>query len=640
MAAVLAFRRRMEPTQRRLPRARAALRPHVPLLIVAALVAWVSWPVGGNLVTTPDLDGAWQLGLRMALHDGLDFGTDIVFTYGPLGFLQGPILVYPWGARLALVWVMLEHFTLCATLVWGLRRALGSLALAGLATVLVAALIFQEPTVVIGFTAAVVLAAGLAGPRGSPWIAAGLGFLTGVELLMKINTGITLALLGIAALAAAPAAPAARRPLAALFAGGAAVTVVIGWLATGQAVGAFDDYVVNSLSIVSGYSEAMTIEFPETAWEYWAALVVAVLGFVVARNAGARLPRRSAMGLLALWALLAFTSFKSGFVRHDAGHANIFWASTLGGLIAFGWAAPRRSTAVLIGLLMLFGTLASLRLPLSSIVAPYDRAKALVDQAQTLTDGSASNDAIARGREARAAVEKLDGEIFKAANGIPAHIDPVDAGLVWSQRLPWHPLPVFQTYTAYTHHLDELNADALRSRDGPPQVIREKGISSTIDGRNPSWESPAAMLAMLCNFRATQTAEHWQRLARSAPRCGKEQPLRTTKARLGAPTQIPPAPDSSSVVFVRIDGIAVGGLEKIRTTLYRAKLRMLVLDGTRPYRLIPGTAEDGLVLRVPKSADFPAPFGLDQNARTMTVTRGTKTQDGEVSLSFVALPIR
>ena len=627
----------MEPTQRRLPRARAALRPHMPLLIVAALVTWASWPVLGNLEAAPDLDGAWQLGLRMALHDGLDFGTDVVFTYGPLGFLQTPLLVYPWGARLALVWGLLEHFTLCVTLVWGLRRALGSLPLAGLAAVLIAALIFQEPAVVIGFTAAVVLAAGLAGPRGAPLIAGGLGFLAGVELLMKINTGITLSLLAVAALAAAPAA---RRHLTAIFFGAAAVTVVFGWLTTGQAVGAFDDYIRNSLSIISGYSEAMTIEFPDTAWEYWAALVVVAIGFVVAHNAGALLPRRSARGLLVLWALLAFMSFKSGFVRHDAGHANIFWASTLGGLIAFGWASHRRSTPVLIGLLMLFGTFASLKVDPGSFVAPFERAKALVNQTRTLTDGSATNEGIARGRGTRAAVEAFPPDMFQAANGIPAHIDPVDAGLAWSQRLPWRPLPVFQSYTAYTRHLDDLNADALRSRDGPPQVVREKGISSTIDGRNPSWESPAAMLAMLCHFRATHTAEHWQRLVRSAPRCGKERLLRVTKAKLGAPAPIPPAPDAGSVVFVRIDGIAVGGLEKIRTALYRAKLRMLTFDGNRSVRLIPGTAENGHVLRVPKRADFPAPFGLDQNAKTMTVTRGTGTQDGEVSLRFLAMPIR
>ena len=48
-----------------------------------------------------DLDGAWEIALRQALHDGLEFGPDVLFTYGPLGFLREPMVVYPWSARLA-----------------------------------------------------------------------------------------------------------------------------------------------------------------------------------------------------------------------------------------------------------------------------------------------------------------------------------------------------------------------------------------------------------------------------------------------------------------------------------------------------------------------------------------------------------
>src|SRR3954447_442892 len=119
------------------------LRPHVPALLAAALVTLVSWLVKGAMEPRLDLDGAWEIALRQGLHDGLQFGPDLLFTYGPLGFLREPLLVYPMTARLAFVYGLIIHFALCAALIWGLRRALGSLWAAALVTVLLAAGMWQ-----------------------------------------------------------------------------------------------------------------------------------------------------------------------------------------------------------------------------------------------------------------------------------------------------------------------------------------------------------------------------------------------------------------------------------------------------------------------------------------------------------------
>ena len=44
-------------------------------------------------------DESWIAALHLAADRGLDFGTDIVFTYGPLGFLTVPRLQFVWHAR-------------------------------------------------------------------------------------------------------------------------------------------------------------------------------------------------------------------------------------------------------------------------------------------------------------------------------------------------------------------------------------------------------------------------------------------------------------------------------------------------------------------------------------------------------------
>ena len=53
---------------------------------------------------------------------------------------------------------------------------------------------------------------------------------------------------------------------------------------------------------------------------------------------------------------------------------------------------------------------------------------------------------------------------------------------------------------------------------------------------------------------------------------------------------------------------------------------------------MPGTAADGIVLRVPKGADYPAPFALDQATNTITVNKSGRQVD--LRLRFYSMPIR
>lgn len=64
-----------------------------------------------NLITAPSsgMEASWQIGLNMALHQDLVWGRDIVFTYGPLGFLQTRLSLYVTGLPIVLfsvsVWI-------------------------------------------------------------------------------------------------------------------------------------------------------------------------------------------------------------------------------------------------------------------------------------------------------------------------------------------------------------------------------------------------------------------------------------------------------------------------------------------------------------------------------------------------------
>ena len=100
-------------------------------------VAIPSWALGlvVGLLTFPiyfggpgaGLDASWGAGLYMAVHQGLDFGPGIVYTYGPLGFLFNPVLWYDGLATISFLFGSILWMTLAISLVWSVRRSLGAI---------------------------------------------------------------------------------------------------------------------------------------------------------------------------------------------------------------------------------------------------------------------------------------------------------------------------------------------------------------------------------------------------------------------------------------------------------------------------------------------------------------------------------
>jgi hypothetical protein len=222
------------------------------------------------------------------------------------------------------------------------------------------------------------------------------------------------------------------------------------------------------------------------------------------------------------------------------------------------------------------------------------------------------------------------------------HLDPSGAAVVWAYGLDWRPLPVFQENSAYTGELDEDNADFLTSSDGPERVLRgnpailDPLTARTIDGRNPTWNPPAVNVGFLCHFRAVRTTQHWQVLARAPDRCGEERRIASVETSSGEVVQVPPAGPGEAVI-ARIHGAGVSGLERARSFLFRARPRFLEVNrGQARFRLVPGTAGDGLIMAVPTPLDLPAPFSLSAGAITIAV----EGAGDELRVDFYALPLR
>jgi hypothetical protein len=622
----------------RLARITAIWQRAAPVLtstwLLGAVVAVATWSV---VLVTPytGLDPNWHVGLYMATHDGLLFGTDFIWTYGPLGFLGQPWVVYPGLTAISFLYESALFVALCMSLVWALRRLLNpALALVLAYVALAAATLPPGVEVPLALTAVWCLAAlAPAPPRyARHLVAVGGGALGAIECLVKLSVGPTVLLMSAATLLALPT----RSRDVLRFAVSAIATFATLWFATGQGVGNLPDYISSARQVVSGYSQAMGVDL-EPQWYIFAAAEIMLMLVAWAVVSAAPGPGRVAAGVT--MALAAFAAFKEGFVRFDSGHVVGFFATATALTLAIPWRRGLGSAATITlavaGGLSVYASSVSAR----DLLDPVPRVTHLGSEVRLV---ATRVDEVARAaRVSLRAGYGLDRRTLALLRDHPVDIAPTDAAVAWAYALDWSPAPVLQAYNAYTTALDRDNAHFLASPPERQRILRAAPTltgddPNLIDGRNPVWDPPLANVAMLCHYAPLRTTSRWQVLGKVPDRCQPLHLLRSVDAAYGQTVKIPKAPPGAAVV-AKIHGAGVSGLESLRTFLFRSSFRYATVNGASTYRLVPGTAADGLLMSVPKRADFPGPgFSLSPGARQLSLS-GTS---GTLKIDFYALPIR
>jgi hypothetical protein len=590
--------------------------------LLGALVALLGWKVGMNAPSV-GLDVSWNAGLTMAVKEGLQAGSDIVFSYGPLGFLQGQSIWYGDLALLAFFYSATLYVALCVALVWTLRRTL-PLGPAVLVAFLVSVLPLLEQALVLPVLVCMGALAGERSERTVTWLAVGGASFGALEALVKLSTGPLVAVFFLIALIGLRARWWQILGFLALF--GAEVVAL--WLIARQSLAGIPDFLESTLEVVSGYSEAMPRLVDVPAWQVDAATVAAALlaiGLVVLA-ARARYPdERARWAGTALIGVAAFATYKQGVVRADAGHLSLFFSTTCVLWIAIPWTRARWQW-LLAGVVAIGIAGIPVRPPGPTGLNVVNNVRFAKDQLLTLVSASRRADLSAAGRESMKDIYRLGPQTLAALRGHSVAADPWEIGVVWAYGLDWSPLPVIQNYSAYTEHLDLLNAAAAESPEGPERILRENaGLvypefpTRSIDNRFPGWDPPAQARAILCHFVPLHTTERWQVLGRVPNRCSRPRLIRSVEAVSGEVLRVPAA-GRDEVVFVSIEGVEVDGFERLLSVFLRAPARHVIVNGTRSYRLVPGTAADGLLLRGSERIGGSGAFAQIPGARTIEIT--------------------
>lgn len=574
------------------------------LFVIALLVVVVTWQPS----PTPGVgfDPSWQIGLHLAAQRGLDFGDEIVFPYGPLGFLLFPRLVAGGTWALALVATLALRVALVAAVIAAAHRASGRLLPAAAVGYLCAAALgslVAIPGLLAALIALILIQTPLR-PARAPWLVEPLlGALGALAMLMKLDGGV------VATVVLAVAALSQGRPRwrsLARYLLGYVVVFVVGWLSTGNDLRDVPRWIGWSTQVVGGYTEGAVLSDAHlgAAWHYVVfGLCVAAVA-VLAGIAWAHRPtaERAALSLVLLGAL--WVEFKHGFVRHDTHAAEALLACGVMPL-ALRWRDRRWSMpAFAVAAVGIVGALGAMNVDAWQRVAPSGLG-AFGREARMLVAPERRDMTIERLRVRARRNLEIDPSIIDAIGTTPVHVAPDETAAVWAFDLRWRPEPQFQAFSTWSAGLDRLNAARLASERGPHLVLREN--VARLDRHNPIWESPRENLTLICDFRRRRFIGRWELLERIPSRCGPERVIALVSPDASGLVSVPRGgPDT--IVSARIVA-SVGMWERARTLLFRPgrrpRIRVIGAPVREPYRVPAPLLAGPLILRVPPRVALP-----------------------------------
>src|ERR1035441_3709620 len=493
--------------------AAVAPRRSVVLPLLAAVLVMLSFLTLPRAATNLDMDSDTSLSevLGYAHQQGLQFGTDFVCTYGPLGYF---IFVYfsPRTAGTCMVVGSVFCFAAAAGLCLGAWR--GRLVWG---CALVGAFLFVATNV--ESRADLVMDAGLLCwgllcfvESGRRLICSAAAFvaLAAFSALAKSSelfmVGPSLILL------AGDLAVRGRSRLGVGMVIGFGAALALGWMAAGQNLSHLGAHLINALAIVQGYNQTLGWEAISLAMESGLVLIVLALGLVIIRalttfKGQGPHPGWRRLLLLAWLCSFLFPIWKHGFVRGDTGHLVYFFGfipvlalaleilpSEAG--IARRWTRVLQLACCFLSLL----TVQSLVFPPASrsLTQPFRflayHARCLLRPGEYLR----SMHSVIETNRSRARLPVLSKIIGRASVDVFGQVQ-IYALL---NDLNYRPRPVSQSYAACNARLMRLNEQFYLSEKAPEYVMF---ALAPVDRKFPPLEDARVLRHLLANYEPAGT---------------------------------------------------------------------------------------------------------------------------------------
>ncbi|WP_221032943.1 hypothetical protein [Actomonas aquatica] len=492
-----------------------------------------------------ELDSSWRQALAYFFQRDYQFGTEVVFTYGPLGFLLGNTYVGLYFY--AYVAFQVAFSAIAAGLIVHMARPLSGVARFAYFTFFIlwgvgyGDALHMIVIAFCGWNAVKALAEGRS-PR-PVLLGLFLAFLAVIKFTNLLFAGF------VVAVAVGFGLVRGERRAALWLLGCFGLGFLALWVACGQSLLNLPAYVLHSLDVSSGYQAAMGLPTPRGETGYasqltLAFLTFAMLGAYLVWHALTQPDRLRSAALVLILAAFLFLNWKHGFVRAD-GHMLGFFYCALVPAVAFpalfGETLARRRWVPRVALgLAAFFCLSGMRGTFTSNIdyAPNITNEKLQYNLQYLLDW----DRFRGDLGGQLDHWRREGELEKTKQLVgDASLDVLgyEQAIALFNNFNYTPRPIFQSYSVYTPKLTELNAEFITSERAPEFLLLKL---QTIDER-PLLMDDSQLMAFFPHLYTFKLLEKdfylFQRRAEHAPiESLRPRRLRTLDLEIGQPLSL------------------------------------------------------------------------------------------------------
>lgn len=536
------------------------------------------------------IDSSWALGLNQAVAQGLAFGKDIIFTLGPYSSIYTKayhptthimmdvgslyLAISYWVALLFLMKNTRWYWPLifCVPL-FGMLYARDSLffSYALLVGLISFKMMYQTKEISHSNNTCMFLIAFFFTPFGLLALIKGsmlilcLAVTCLCSIFFLVNKQVKFGLMCFASLIA---------------------SLTLFWLAAGQSIIYLPDYLVSSLSIASGFSEAMSTIGNTSDIVLYLITSSSIFLLILCHK---RVQAGAKLFLLCVFFAFLFVSFKTGFTRH-VGHAFIPGTSVLLAGLFLPFLFHSGSTY-----LILFLSLSSwnyinghyTKISIfdnfkSSYSATWHGLKSRIQDSQWLEKNFAFTMNFLR--------EQANFPLLQGTTDIYSY----NQSYLISSQNRWSPRPIFQSYSVFTPSLAEDNKKHLQGRQSPDNIFFK---IEPIDGRVPSLEDGASWPLLLTHYKPTKVHNNFLFLhKRKTIAQEKESLLSSEQHTLG---ELVILPEQKKPVFATIE-IQPTIWGKLVTIFFKPNQLQIILHlkngSVRHYRLIASMAKSDFLL--------------------------------------------
>jgi hypothetical protein len=561
-----------------------------------------SFFISGTSAAIGELDPSWQVVLEFATQKRLQFGSEIIFTYGPLGFLFQPHSLGMFPSLRLIFALTFSGVVAFAALNLALR-------IGGIAKFLFLFWLLLFPSYISGITelvfvyliAVFVGFVWLDATYNRCWVKRFLLFYVCALALVKFSFFVPiLFLLVICAIdRICRQDREGARELVACF----VISFVFLWLVLGQSLEGFFQYLWANQQLASGYTEAMSIAPRSRVLKYALPAAVFFLSALAVRCAVAR-QKRHVIAPAMIIILFSFTAWKQGFVRAD-GHVLMFlyFLPVAYGFLftsAFSSSIP---SAVRTGLLLGYFAVVGLCLMAANAIFPglplaqtKSLGERLLANSRSLTALLPAASSIPGRFPKNLRVEDRLPTIAQRVGDSSIDVFNYRQGAALLNDLNYHPRPVIQSYSAYTPDLLRANLDFYRSPSRPSYVLFSL---ETIDGRFPTLDDALLLPYILANYQPVLAEHHFLLMERTPEPPRNVSYDRVYSASLDIGQKLDMTTWNNSPLFLRINSTPTL-LGRILTLLYQPPAYKLEVElhegGKRTFRFVRGMTSQGFLV--------------------------------------------